>query len=103
MARFLDEQLDEDLERIKYETYLEEAKAKVNPDIIPDDEGMVYWDFLCLFMDCTNHEFSRYWRVKDQNLETTNLDQEEEEELRLAAECEVICKVLSCKPKFCFN
>ena len=101
MARFLDEQLNKDPERIRYEQYLEEAKAKVNPDIIPDDEGMAYWDFRCLFIDCISHEFSRYWRNKETPDAANFRDQDEE--LRLAAECEVICGVLSHKPRFCFS
>lgn len=102
MARFLDEQLNKDPERIRYEQYLEEAKAKINPNIIPDDDGMAYWDFLCLFTDCMNHEFSRYWRA-NKEAPGPSVPDDQEEELRLAAECEVICGVLSRKPRFCFS
>lgn len=90
MAKILDE---------KYNVYLKEAERKINPEMIPDDDGTAYWDFLCLFQDCINHEFSRYWRV---NGVPESNETSEDEELRLAAECEVICRVLARKPRFCF-
>ena len=101
MAQFIDEQLNKDDERIRYEMYLEEARAKVDPDMIPDDEGVAYWDFRCLFSDCMAHEFSRYYRFNGESTENS-IAKDQEEELRLAAECEVICTILSHKPKFCF-
>lgn len=101
MARIMDEELAKTEEHIRYEKYLEEARAKVDPDMIPDDEGMAYWDFRCLFSDCMCHEFSRYYRLGGETPESS-YSEDQEEELRLAAECEVICRILSQKPNFCF-
>lgn len=101
MAQFMEEELNKDDERIRYERYLEEAREMINPDMIPDDEGMAYWDFRCLFSDCMTHEFSRYYRLGGEAPESST-SKDQEEELRLAAECEVICGVLATKPKFCF-
>ena len=98
----VDQELGKTEERIKYERFLEEAKAKVNPDMIPDDEGTAYWDFRCLFSDCMSHEFSRYYRLNGGEMSENSISKGLDEELRLAAECEVICTILSNKPKFCF-
>ena len=86
MAQIVDDvQLNKDDEL--FETYLREARKKVDPAKISDDnDGMLYWFFRCLYADCRNHEFAN---------RKTNYD----DELRLAAESQVICEVLTAREK----
>lgn len=84
MGRILDdEQLNTDEEL--FEEYLKEAREKVDPSLISNDEdGMLYWNFRCLYMDCRNHDFPS---------SKANYN----DELRLAAESRVICEILAAR------
>lgn len=73
----------EDSEKIEYEQYLEEARKTVDPSIIPDDDdGETYMFFRCMFIDNRNHNLAEH------HCSPT-------EELRLAAEAQVICELLT--------
>lgn len=88
MGRILDEEIQLNNDDDLYEKYLREAREKVKPDSISDDEdGLIYWFFRCLYTDCRNHDFAGKSR--------TNY----EEELRLAAESQVICEILNAREK----
>lgn len=82
MAHFLDDELN-NVDDQKYEEYLQEAKKKIDPSKISEDEdGLIWWFFRCLYTDCRNHEFA-------------NRRYNYEEELKLAAESQVICEILN--------
>lgn len=84
MGQIVDEKLNRDDSEL-YEEYLEEARKKINPDLISNDEnGMLYWFFRCLYTDCRNHDFAD---------RQTNYN----DELRLAAESQVICETLTAR------
>lgn len=84
MARFLDEEFKPTEEDRKYEMFLREARKKVDPSKISEDEdGLIWWFFRCLYMDCRSHDFGR----------KANSD----EELQLAAESQVICEILTAR------
>ena len=88
MARIIDDLIPENPEDKVYEKLLKEARRKINPSKISDDEdGLIYWFFRCLYTDCRNHDFAGKSR--------TNY----EEELRLAAESQVICEILTAREK----
>lgn len=88
MAEILDNLIPENPEDKVYEKLLKEARRKINPSKISDDEdGLIYWFFRCLYTDCRNHDFAGKSR--------TNY----EEELRLAAESQVICEILTAREK----
>ena len=90
---FEDEQLNTEQER--YEQCLKEAQEKFNPDAISDDDtGLIYYMFCCLYADCMNHEFTRFWRHRNDEAPTSSSCDDDGDELRLAAECELICKLL---------
>ena len=86
MAQIVDDvQLNRD--DALFEEYLKEARKQVDPAKISNDEdGMLYWFFRCLYTDCRNHDFA--------NRKTNYND-----ELRLAAESQVICEILTDREK----
>lgn len=91
---FEDEQLN--TEEKRYEQCLKEAQEKFNPDVISeDDTGMIYYTFCCLYADCMNHEFTRYWRHRNDEAPTASSYDDDSDELKLAAECELICRLLT--------
>ena len=84
MGQIVDEKLNRDDSEL-YEEYLEEARKQVNLALISDDEdGTLWWFFRCLYTDCRNHEFAD---------KKTNYN----DELRLAAESQVICEILTAR------
>jgi hypothetical protein len=87
MAQFLDVLIPENPENNRYDQYLREARAKIDPSKISDDEdGLIYWFFWCLYTDCRNHGIGDGFRNY-------------EEELRLAAESQAICEILNARKK----
>lgn len=89
MAQILDDIL-ENVDEKQYEQYLKEARKKVDPSKISNDEdGTLYWFFRCLYTDCRNHEFAD---------RRTNYN----EELQLAAESQVVCEILTARERTAF-
>lgn len=87
MGRILDDEIQLNSDDLLYEKHLREARAKIDPSKISDDEdGLIYWFFQRLYRDCRNHEIE-------------NGHKNYEEELRLAAESQVICEILNTREK----
>lgn len=87
MAQFLDVLIPENPENDRYDKYLREARAKIDPSNISDDEdGLIYWFFRCLYTDCRGHNIG-------------NGQKNYEEELKLAAESQVICEILNARER----
>lgn len=83
MGQVLDEKLNMDNDL--YEKYLKEARKKIDPTKISDDEdGTLYWFFHCLYEDCKSHDF-------------INSRLNYNDELKLAAESQVVCEILAAR------
>ncbi|MBR3269774.1 hypothetical protein IKG07_00765 [Candidatus Saccharibacteria bacterium] len=87
MARILNDLVPENIDDKKYARYLKEAREKVDPSKISDDkDGTLWWFFRCLYADCRHHEIGNGFMNYD-------------EELRLAAEAQAICEILTAREK----
>lgn len=83
MAEFLNNDIPLNEEDERYEQYLREARGKIDPNRISDDpDGSIYWFFACLHADCRNHDLAE-------------IPIDHDDELRVAAEAQAICEVIS--------
>lgn len=87
MAQFLDILVPENPDDRKYEKFLKEARKKVDPSKISEDEdGTIWWFFHSLYAICRHHEIGNGFKNYD-------------DELKLAAESQVVCEILTAREK----